>query len=79
MAVTPSVRTLVVGIAIVAGATLPQGSRAQSSPGYGQALRPQFHFSPAASFTNDPNGLVCTTRVDTTCSINSVSSRAPRV
>jgi fructan beta-fructosidase len=25
---------------------------------YHEALRPQFHFSPAASFTNDPNGLV---------------------
>ncbi|HEX7071060.1 MAG TPA: glycoside hydrolase family 32 protein, partial [Rhodothermales bacterium] len=25
---------------------------------YNEALRPQFHFSPAASFTNDPNGLV---------------------
>ena len=31
---------------------------AQDRPVYNQQLRPQFHFSPAASFTNDPNGLV---------------------
>jgi fructan beta-fructosidase len=31
---------------------------AQSPATYEEQLRPQFHFSPAASFTNDPNGLV---------------------
>ena len=31
---------------------------AQAPPAYHEQLRPQFHFSPAASFTNDPNGLV---------------------
>ena len=31
---------------------------AQSPAVYEEQLRPQFHFSPAASFTNDPNGLV---------------------
>jgi len=31
---------------------------AQAPPAYQEQLRPQFHFSPAATFTNDPNGLV---------------------
>jgi fructan beta-fructosidase len=34
------------------------GASAQDRTSYQQKLRPQFHFSPAASFTNDPNGLV---------------------
>ena len=31
---------------------------AQGPAGYDQQLRPQFHFSPLDTFTNDPNGLV---------------------
>lgn len=38
-------------------ASLPSIS-AQTPRVYEEQLRPQFHFSPAASFTNDPNGLV---------------------
>jgi fructan beta-fructosidase len=49
------------GVAAVSAAALllwlPRAS-AQESNMYDQQLRPQFHFSPAASFTNDPNGLV---------------------
>ena len=42
----------VVAIGLVLAAVL------QTPPAYNEQLRPQFHFSPAASFTNDPNGLV---------------------
>ena len=45
--------------AVTAAATLwmPRAA-AQDRAVYHEQLRPQFHFSPAASFTNDPNGLV---------------------
>jgi len=49
------------GVAVVSAASLllwmPPAS-AQDRLVYDQQLRPQFHFSPAASFTNDPNGLL---------------------
>ena len=34
------------------------GAMAFGQPGYDQAFRPQFHFSPRQHWTNDPNGLV---------------------
>ena len=34
------------------------GVRSQGVVPYGEALRPQVHFTPAANFMNDPNGLV---------------------
>ena len=49
------------GIGAVSAAALlleMAGAPAQDKPMYHEQLRPQFHFSPAASFTNDPNGLI---------------------
>ena len=48
------------GVAAVGAAMLLWMPRAaaQDRAVYHEQLRPQFHFSPAASFTNDPNGLV---------------------
>jgi fructan beta-fructosidase len=59
--VLPSRRTRLVGavlavVAVLMGAA-PMAA-AQDRSVYREQLRPQFHFSPAASFTNDPNGLV---------------------
>jgi sucrose-6-phosphate hydrolase SacC (GH32 family) len=65
----PAFRAMAIGL-VTAGAALAAAAGQQSTgvssprqeiqrqPPYGEALRPQFHFSPAASFTNDPNGLV---------------------
>ena len=56
-----SLGAVVVGITTLGAAALtsaPQGPSVQPPATYAEALRPQFHFSPAASFTNDPNGLV---------------------
>ena len=41
--------------ALAAGAA--RGAVAQA-PAYGEAYRPQFHFTPAQNWMNDPNGLV---------------------
>jgi len=37
---------------------LLSSSPGSKSPGYNQAYRPQFHFSPNIHWTNDPNGLI---------------------
>ena len=42
---------------LVAAAGLPAAVLAQT-PTYEEPFRPQFHFTPAANWTNDPNGLV---------------------
>ena len=46
---------------------------AGQSPAYDEPLRPQFHFTPARNFMNDPNGS-SSTRASTTCSISTIPS-----
>jgi fructan beta-fructosidase len=36
----------------------PAAAAAEPAPDYGERYRPQFHFTPARNFMNDPNGLV---------------------
>src|SRR5882672_1088570 len=43
----------------VAAATIgSQTAHAQDAPTYVERYRPQYHFTPATNWTNDPNGLV---------------------
>jgi fructan beta-fructosidase len=47
----------VAGLVLV-GAPLTFGAPAVTSASYDEPYRPQFHYSPAMNWMNDPNGLV---------------------
>ena len=46
------------GFACIPALVLAAATQAQPTPTYEEPYRPQFHFSPAINWTNDPNGLV---------------------
>ena len=49
---------LLASAAIVLSLAFCQGAFAQSVPTYQEPYRPQFHYTPAKNWINDPNGLV---------------------
>jgi fructan beta-fructosidase len=49
---------LLASAAIVLSLAFCQGAFTQSVPTYQETFRPQFHFTPAKNWMNDPNGLV---------------------
>lgn len=58
--ITRSSAALAVALALTTPALTPGQARAEAPPAasYDQPYRPQFHYSPARNWVNDPNGLV---------------------
>ena len=50
-------RIVAAASAVIALAVAPAAAVAQA-PAYGEPYRPQFHFTPAQNWMNDPNGMV---------------------
>src|SRR6478609_2425707 len=55
---TPSQSKALVYLILGALALIAASSPARAADAYDEAFRPQFHFTPARNWTNDPNGMV---------------------